>query len=102
MLEQVLQQDVIVTGVSFTMEAMEISYLVNSEQSESASIARVIEIRMDTEELVGAYLELQDFICTLVTEGEVMVRNPPVRQGGGLETLYRRQHSGTSGDDDDQ
>jgi hypothetical protein len=90
MLEQVLQANVVITGVVFTLESMEISYLVNREQTELVSISRSIEVKIGDDELASAYLELQDYICAIVEEAEVIVRNPPVRQGGGLKTLYRQ------------
>jgi len=91
MMEQVFSQDVVITNVTFTMETLEISYLVNKEQTDAASMARVLEIRMDSDELIEAYLDLQDMLGRIVLEGEVIIRNPPVRQGGGLETLYRQK-----------
>lgn len=100
MLEQVLQANVVITGVVFTLESLEISYLVNREQTDQVSISRSIEIKIVDDELASAYLELQDFICAIVEEAEVVVRNPPVRQGGGLKTLYR-QAQGTADSNDE-
>lgn len=89
--EHLLQNDVVITGVTFTMETMEISYLVNIEQTDLASIARVIEIQIADEKLTNDYMDLQEFLCELVHNAEVAIRNPPVRQGGGLKSVYRQR-----------
>jgi len=100
-MEKILENDVVITGVSFTIESFEISYLINQEQTELASIARSIEIPVSDEKLVNDYMDLQEFLCDLVHDAKVAIRNPPVRQGGGLKSLYRQRPKDIEGEDFD-
>ena len=100
-MEKILENDVVITGVSFTIESFEISYLINQEQTELASIARSIEIPVSDEKLVNDYMDLQEFLCDLVHDAEVAIRNPPVRQGGGRKSLYRQRPKDIEGEDFD-
>jgi len=89
--ENVLNQDTIVTGVTFTLNTIEISYLIGREQGDTAQIARMVSAEIDDRELETAHMDLQEYLANLVEHIEVIIRNPPMRQGGGLKTLYRNQ-----------
>lgn len=86
--------DVFVTSVSFSEQAMEISFLEHREQTEKAAILRNMMISVEGDErLAQAYRDLQELLCEIVDEGYEMIRNPPERGTIREQMIAKRARS---------
>ena len=63
------------------------SLISSIRNRQNASIARSIEIPVSDEKLVNDYMDLQEFLCDLVHDAEVAIRNPQYVKVGTEELV---------------
>jgi len=77
-LEQVLNFDTFVTSVNFADDAVEITFLEKSDQSETVMLAKTMIIPIEeNEDRIHMYLEIQERLIDMIQWGYIELRNPP-------------------------
>jgi hypothetical protein len=94
--------DIIISGLSFGEEAVEISYFEKREQGEQAGIARTIVV--DLELVDSQVYEIIDLLNEVIDAGLLSLRNPPKKKGLDQRSFRKqlREQSSEGVDDDDE
>ena len=77
-LEQVLNFDTFVTGVAFSDDAIEVTFLEKNDQSETVMLAKTMVIPIeDDDDRIQMYFEIQERLIEMIQWGYIELRNPP-------------------------
>lgn len=79
--------DVVITGVQFGDEGIEIQYFEKRDQGKSVGIFKTMA--RSTAGLEQVISDIQDVFIEMVEEGGLMLRNPPQSLASAKERIFR-------------
>jgi hypothetical protein len=76
-IQDLLNFETFITSISFSEEAIEVTFLEKREQGDTVMMARTMVCQIDNEQRAELYADLQDRMRDFIDWGYIELRNPP-------------------------